>query len=200
MPARLACIVEGHGEVEAVPVLLRRIAAQVAPELALVIDPVLRIPRSKAVKPNEVERGVTLAAHKLQGAGAILILLDSDEDCPATLGPALLDRAQRTRSDLPIAVVLAKHEFEAWFLASAESLRGARGLSPDLAPPPDPESIRDAKGWLSQRLPVRDSYRETLHQASFADRLDLDLARARSGSFDKCYRDVQRLLRAMSEQ
>ena len=30
-PLRIACIVEGHGEVEAVPILIRRIAATIDP-------------------------------------------------------------------------------------------------------------------------------------------------------------------------
>ena len=92
-------------------------------------------PEIKVVKKGELERAVELAARKIGGQGAIFILLDSDDDCPAQLGPALLCRALEVRSDLPIAVVLAKHEFEAWFLAAAESLRGYKGLKNDLAPP-----------------------------------------------------------------
>ncbi|MBI3977753.1 MAG: DUF4276 family protein [Chloroflexi bacterium] len=79
-------------------------------------------------------------------------MLDSDEDCPAQLGPALLQRAVQTRGDLDVAVVLAKCEFESWFLAAAESLGGQRGLSRPLESPSNPESIRGAEEWLSHRM------------------------------------------------
>ncbi len=42
---RVACIVEGHGEVEAVPILIRRIAAELDPALVLDLSPVFRVPR-----------------------------------------------------------------------------------------------------------------------------------------------------------
>ncbi len=62
-------------------------------------------------------------------------------------------------------------------------------------PPDDPEAVRDAKGWLSARMPPGRRYRETLHQASFSNMFDLDLARA-APSFDKLWRDVGSLIGA----
>ncbi|MEI7672545.1 MAG: hypothetical protein WCK00_10580 [Deltaproteobacteria bacterium] len=46
-PLRLAAIVEGHGEVEAVPVLIRRIAAELDPSLFLQVEPILRTASSQ---------------------------------------------------------------------------------------------------------------------------------------------------------
>lgn len=184
----LACIVEGDGDVEAVPIAIRRIVQEIAPGLALKIHP-LRVPRTKLVKLEELERSVELAARRAGRSGAIVVVLDSDDDCPATLGPELLGRARRTRSDLPISVVLAKREFEAWFLASAKSLRGLRGLADDLEPPPDPEAIRGAKEWLSARMPEGRSYVETLDQSALTASMDLLQAREAS-SFDKLFRDL----------
>lgn len=193
MIVRIACIVEGDGEVKAVPTLIARIAKNRYPELALVISEPIRTSRSKIVREGELERRVELAAQKVKGQGAILILIDSDDDCPAQLGPELLRRASEARSDLPIAVVLAKREFEAWFLAAAESLRGYKGLKNDLESPNNPETIRDAKGWLKQQLERGKKYRETIEQRQLTARFDLDLAR-QADSFDKCYRDIVRLL------
>ena len=122
MTVQIRCIVEGHGEVEAVPILIRRIAASLYPELLIETPPPIRIPRNKVVKEGELERGVELAARNIKSQGGIFIILDSDDDCPAQLGPELLRRALQARGDLPIAVALAKHEFESWFLAAAESL------------------------------------------------------------------------------
>ena len=193
MKVKVACIVEGDGEVEAVPVLIRTIAANLYPELAVDMPRPIRVHRYQVVKEGELEREVELAAEKINGQGAIFIILDSDDDCPAELGPALLNRALQARSDLLIAVVLAKCEFEAWFLAAAESLRGKRGLKNDIRSPSDPEVIRDAKGWLSQQMENSRAYRETRDQPALTALFDIDKAR-QIDSFDKCYRDVVRLL------
>lgn len=190
---KIGCIVEGDGEVAAVPVLIRRIAWDLYPETVIIVERPIRAPRNQVVKSGELERRIELAAQKIGGQGAILIILDSDDDCPAELGPALLDRALQTRSDLPIAVVLAKYEFEAWFLAAAISLRGKRGLKEDLDPPNNPEAIRDAKGWLSKRMGNSKTYSETRDQPALADSFDIEQAR-QADSFDKCYRDIVRLL------
>jgi hypothetical protein len=191
----LTCIVEGHGEVEAVPLMIRRIAHAIDPGLAVKVVQSFRVPRSKLLKPGELERSVELAARRAAG-GAVLILLDCDDDCPAALGPELLARAKRSRPGLAVSVVLAKREFEAWFLAAAESLRGHRGLREDLESPADPEGIRGAKEWLTARMAGSRRYVETLDQSALAACFDLITAR-RAASFDKLYRDVFRLLREL---
>ena len=198
MTLKIGCIVEGHGEVEAVPALIRRIAQNLYPELPIIIERPIRAPKNKVVKEGELESRVELAAERIGGQGAIFIILDSDEDCPAELGPALLHRASQARSDLPIAVVIAKNEFEAWFLAAAESLRGRRGLKNDIHPPNDPEAVRDAKGWLDRRMENNESYSETTDQPALAALFDIEQAR-QADSFDKCYRDIVRLLEKLQK-
>ena len=192
MTVRIGCIVEGEGDEKAVPILIRRIAENLYPELQLVMPAPIRVYRNKVVKEGELERAVELTARNIRGQGAIFIILDSDDDCPAQLGPELLRRALEVRGNLPIAVVLAKHEFEAWFLAAAESLQGQRGLRNDLQSPNNPEAIRGAKEWLRQRMEGR-KYRETVDQPGLTARFDLAQAR-HANSFDKCYRDIIRLL------
>ena len=186
---RIATIVEGHGEVGAVPVLLRRIAERVSPEIALDLPRPIRVPRNKVVRAGELERAVALAAARAGADGCILILLDANGDCPAQLAPRLLGRAVSARPDRDIRVVLAKMEYEAWFLAAAASL----GIGGGVEPPGDPEAVRDAKGWLSARMRAGGPYRATLHQAAFSAAFDLDLARL-APSFDKLWRDVRGLI------
>ena len=198
MTVQIGCIVEGHGEVEAVPILIRRVAESLYPELLVDTPRPIRVSRNQIVKAGELERAVELAARKISGQGAIFILLDSDEDCPALLGPELLRRALQARSDLPIAVVLAKHEFEAWFLVTAKSLRGQRGLRNDLQPPNNPEAISGAKEWLSQRMEGTGTYSPTVDQPGLTVHFDLDQAR-QADSFDKCYRDIARLLNELQK-
>ncbi len=193
MEIDLGCVVEGHGEMEALPILIRRIAEAVDPTIALRVHHPIRISRSKLLRPGELERATRLAALNAGGGGAVLIVLDSDDDCPATLAAELLARARHTVGHLPISVVLPKREFEAWFLAAAESLRGVRGLSEELAGPPDPEAVRGAKEWLSDRMVTGRKYRETLDQAALTARFDMAAAR-RADSFDKLCREVRRLI------
>ncbi len=190
---------EGHGELEAVPVLVRRIAGELHPGHPVRIAHPFRVPRTRLIKPGELERSVELAARRAGRGGGILIILDSDDECPAALGPELLQRAMAVRPDLPISLVLAKREFEAWFLAAAESLRGSRGLAGDLDPPEEPEMIRGAKEWLTARMTGSLHYRETLDQPALAAVFDLTAAR-RADSFDKLYRDVSRLLNTLVDR
>lgn len=198
---RIAPIVEGHGECEAVPILVRRIARDIHPGLVPRILSPLRVPASRLLKEGEIERSVQFAARKLGGLGGIIVLVDCDWDngCPAQDGPALLRRAKQARGDLPISVILAKKEFEAWFLASAESIRGEHDLPADLESPPNPEEIRDAKGWLSKRMPAGRSYSETVDQPALTAVFDTAAARHSSDSFDKCYREIEAMLRALRE-
>jgi hypothetical protein len=176
---------------------MRRIAGIVDPGLGIKVTTVIRTPRSKLVKTGELERVVELAARKLARPAAILLLLDADTDCPAELGPSLLHRARTQRADLPIAAVLAKHEFENWFIASAESLRGLRGLPQDLTAPQDPEGIEAAKAWLSTRMPRHSPYSETIDQPALTAQFNLEMARC-SRSFDKVHREIERLLAAVT--
>lgn len=81
----------------------------------------------------------------------MLVLLDADDDCPAELGPELLRRAAEA-TQLPVRVVLPKIEIEAWVLSRIESVRGVRGISRGAKTPADPESIRNAKAALSDRM------------------------------------------------
>ena len=191
--SRVVCIVEGHGEVEATPIIIRRISQLIDPGSFVQIPSPIRVPKSKLLRSGELERAVELAAQKAGNRGGILILLDSDSDCPAHLGPQLLQRATTARSDIPISVVLAKWEFESWFIAAAESLRGLRNLAEDLAPPANIEDIQGAKEWLSKQMPSRLAYSETLDQPALASHFDFQAAR-HVDSFDKMYREEERLL------
>ena len=193
MTIQIGCIVEGHDEVEAVPVLIRRVAANLYPELAVIVPRPIRIARNKLLQAGGLEQWVEIVSVRVGAQGAIFVILDSDENCPAELGPDLLHRALRVQTVLPIAVVLAKCEFEAWFLAAAESLRGQRDLGDNIRPPNDPEAIRGAKEWLSHQMEGSRTYSETHDQPALTALFDMEQAR-QTDSFDKCYRDIVRLL------
>ena len=177
---------------QAVPVLIRRIFAEVSPlDPPEVLRPI-RVHRQRVLRDGELERYVALAAGRVGSDGGALILLDADEDCPAELGPRVLRRARAFRPDLRIESVVAKCEFEGWLIAGIEPLAGTRGLTRELAAPADSEAIRGAKEWLSRRM--EGSYRPTADQAAWSARFDMDLARRRSPSFDKMWRATEALV------
>jgi hypothetical protein len=186
---RIATIVEGHGDVVAVPILIRRLIE--ASGVPVSMQRPIRLPRGKLVKKDEFQRVIELAARATSVEDRILVLFDSDEDCAARLAPQLRAWAAQARSDRRVHVVLAVREFEAWFLAAAGSLAGQRGLAADVGPPADPEAVADAKGWLSGRMRTR--YSETIDQPAFAATFDLVAART-CPSFEKLAREVGAML------
>ena len=94
-----------------------------------------------------------------------------------------------------IGVAIAKREFESWFIGSAESIAGHRGLRTGLISHPNPESVPGAKEWLTRNM-VDKVYRETSDQKELARIFDLDKARQQCPSFDKFFREVERLCHA----
>jgi hypothetical protein len=154
----------------------------------------MRIPRGKIAIAGGIERGVSAAALRVSGRGGVLILLDADDDCPAEYGPVLLARAKGARPDKSVSVVLANREFEAWFLAAAQSLAGQFGFPAEFPRPQNPELPRDRKGLLTKSRPKGQPYKETVDQAPLTSAFDLKMAREHSDSFGKFYREVSRLL------
>jgi hypothetical protein len=189
-------IVEGHSEVQSVPVLLRRILGTLNIYNICIARP-YRVKRQKITKEGELERVIQLALQDPPGVAAIIVLLDADDDCPKVLGSSLLARAEKTTS-LPVAVVIANRELEGWFLGAKESLRGIRGIKEDARPPENPEAIRGAKEHLESNMSGSRKYMETDDQPALAAQMDLELAISRCPSFCKFFREVQRLAEAMS--
>lgn len=192
-PAFVAPIVEGHGELEAVPALLHRIALDSGLPAQLLVNPPIRIKSGSLLNDKPYfHKYVSLAAAKAAArAGTVLLLLDCEDDCPRELGPRLLSAAQSVRPDVSYLVALAYREYESWFLAAATSLRDEWGLPENLHPPGNVEAIRNAKGWLGSRM--RESYDPGRHQLAFTRLFDIQQART-SPSFDRLYLRVLQLL------
>ena len=121
-----------HGEVEAVPVLLRRFAAE-AGVFDVRIGTPIRRRRPEMVREDPLRRAVELARRQ-PGCSAILVLFDGDDDCPRALAPTIERWASDAAAGVPCAVVMAHREYEAWFLAAIESLVGPTRPSRRRAP------------------------------------------------------------------
>jgi hypothetical protein len=187
-------IVEGLSEVQAVPVLLRRLLSRLGREDIQIARP-FRVSRLKVVRPGELERAILQGSRDRKNLSGLLVLLDADDDDPASLEAHLVERC-RAASALPTVVVAARRELESWFLGGKEAFRGFRGIRPDANAPPDPESIRGAKERLSRNMAGR-SYVEVDDQPAFAERLDLDLAFQRCASLQRLAAELERLAKAI---
>jgi hypothetical protein len=185
-------IVEGQSEVESVPILLRRICNQMQAFHIQIARP-FRVKRNKVVLKGELERAIEQGVRDRDNIGAILVFLDAEDDCPAKLGPQLIERCKKT-TQFPMTVVLANTEMEGWFLGGKESLRGVCGIRLDAVAPPNPESIRGAKERLTQNMDHGRRYLEVDDQPTLAAQIDFNLTRNRCPSFDKFLREAQKLI------
>lgn len=180
---KLYPIVEGHGEVTALPVLLRRLLAKAECYHVDVGSPIRRS-QSQFRNKEAVQAAVSLA--KLQPhCAAIVLLFDGEDDCPKNLAETVRAWAKEAAMDTPCDVVIAYREYETWFLAALESLSGQYGIRVDAAAPSNPESRRDAKGWLEDFMPRHRAYSETSDQAAMSAVFDMGLAHQRNRSFRK---------------
>jgi len=78
MPFCIVPIVEGQGEVLAVPELFRRIIAELDLGASIEVGRPARQPKDKLLEDGELQRALGLAANEIGQEGAIFILLDSD--------------------------------------------------------------------------------------------------------------------------
>jgi hypothetical protein len=191
-------IVEGHGEVAALPALLHRFGALMPLETGFLINEPIRVHRDRFLSNrDEFKRMLGLAALKCLGQGWILILLDADDDCPKELGETILQRAREVAPESRISVVFANREYEAWFVAAAASLNGVCGFEFHDKNLPEAESIRGAKEWISKRI-RNGRYHEVQDQPVFTRRMNLEMAMSGSRSLRKLYSEWQKQMTADS--
>lgn len=192
---RIVPIVEGHGENNAIRILLQRIWQELLGGDYVDIVKPIRGSKGRLVQRSELSRAVDLAVLKLREGesddrGMVLILVDADDDLPCELGPGLLEQAREQRSDMDISCVVANVEYETWFVAAASSLGEYLEL-PAEAVPAHPEDQRAGKAWI-QRHFRGVKYSETVDQPAMTSRMDLALCRERSPSFDKLCRELEK--------
>lgn len=128
--------------------------------------------------------------------GAILIVQDLDDGCPLHEARHLALQIQQRQLAVPVAVVLAHREYEAWFLASIETLAGHRGLPAGLTYMGNVEDRRGAKEWLTKQMPPGRAYKETVDQVKFTQLIDFGVAQQRSRSFRRLSHAIEQVLTA----
>jgi hypothetical protein len=176
-------IVEGHGEVQAAPILLRRLLEEAQCQGIGVGRPIRRT-QSQLRSKEGIQAGVRLALLQPECA-AVVILFDGEDDCPKELGAKVRLWAQDVAVGKPCDVAIAYREYETWFLAALESLRGSHGIRTDATAPTNPEAKRDAKSTLEEFMPADRAYSETGDQPAMSATFDMALAHRRNRSFRK---------------
>lgn len=172
-------IVEGHGDVESIGPLLRRVSHY---HEQYDINPVSRPIRGGALgkfrNPEQLGRYVRLGALRAE-ADSIIIAVDCDDHC------AKVEVENMTRVLQPIAEELQKkigvcffvREFECMFLHCMEDIAAHFPdlgiLLPCPVSPDKIEGVRDAKGTLSRQMQFG-SYKETRDQHRFVHALSMD--------------------------
>ncbi|MFT4050400.1 MAG: DUF4276 family protein [Solirubrobacterales bacterium] len=193
---RIASIVEGHGEVEAVPILVRRLVTHFDPSCTADWIRPHRCPRSQLVADvSEMrDKAVARAIYDADSSGAVLVVLDSDDDCPVELSKAVAAKIEPACAarGVGFGIVVANREFEAWFLSAPNSIRGVRGIPEDAEFPSEPESVRGAKERLG-KLMESGNYSPTVDQPRFSSAIDIEEARLSSRSFRRLCTEMERL-------
>ena len=179
---RLVCVVEGKGEVQAMPNLCARILVSLSAHQWFVEKDPIRRPRSQLVdervksprrpcRKDGVHKALEMAAAR--HADAILVTCDADDDCPGVWADSVAATQERST---PTAAVMAVREFEAWLLWGYSDTELAKIKASD------PDLIRNAKGKLEKLVA---GYEPTTHQLALTRNIDIQRLRARSRSFDK---------------
>lgn len=201
---RIAPIVEGDGEVMAVPRLLRRIEKELIAGVSFDVLRPWRLKRGYVFPFRDQKVGEALKVSALNllrhpapaSKSAILVLMDRDPNPEPTcrLGPRLLDNVRRVADPrVPVTCVLADVEFESWFVAAADSLskylefheeRGTKSVTGEKP---------KGKSWIERHF-KNHRYSETVDQIELTKAMDLRLCRQYSPSFDKLCRELERLV------
>lgn len=189
-------IVEGLGDIKAVPALLTRIL-QNEGQWSWYAGKAHQAHNLHTLKKG-LERFLRHAANE-KNCAAILILLDLDDGCPKKEAESLALEIQTFNLPQPVAIAFAHREYEAWFLASLPTIAGHYGLPSDVLYEGDVESKRDAKGWFKQRMLGR-KYNPLIHQKKFTSLIDLELAYENSRSFRRLYHAIEQLLAAAEKR
>lgn len=185
-------IVEGDGETTAAPLLLRRLLWENQQRFDVRIARARNAHgRSNLTKIDGLEK--FLERIRREPADAVLVLLDADQDCAKELAEDLAARTRVLGLPFPVAIVCAKCEYEAWFLASLETIMG-------ISYEDDVEAKRGVKEWLSAQMLPDSVYQETKDQAAMTQQIDFTLARERSRSFRRLEHAIEELLDAIDGQ
>lgn len=183
----IGLVIEGVGDLRALPELLRRHMHSRGDYRDLLGKPVPLHGGGNASKASGIEGYVAPAASR-PGCRGVLVVLDSDGKCIKEMAEELISRLQDV-SHKPFRLALAERDFEDWLYCSAETL-GLSGLEFD----PGKRGLGEIRRALKPG-----TYTKPVHQPRFASRLSLDVARPRSESLDRAIERFEELLELLPD-
>jgi hypothetical protein len=215
---KIVLFVEGDGEAEAMPKLVKRLLTeQNAWDTVILDQDVFRIGEvAKIVKDDfRLWKNKLEASLKRRNVGGVLLVLDGDVKkikgkafCAASVAKELAGEAKAIGGGLrfSVAVVFARQEYESWLIAGVasladKSLPDGRVIASDaVAPSGDlEESPRGAKEWLGKV--VEGGYKPTSDQATLTDLVDIDVIRGRKlRSFRRLESAISQLILAIRKE
>lgn len=198
---KIVPIVEGPGEVEAVPALLWKLLAERERYDIQIGEPQNAHGCGNLTAPGGLEKFVKNAWTK-RDCGAVLILMDAEEQCAMQLASEFSRRILAMGVRFTVATVIAKSEYEAWFLASLETIAGEKlgkrqCLPAGLSYSDNVEDRVGVKGWITRQLSEERIYKETLDQVAMTRLLDPVKARERSRSFCRLCHTLEQVVEAI---
>jgi hypothetical protein len=218
---RLVLLGEGHGELTALPVLVKKVLAEKDHKQLLYVDKdVIRIKPCDLVKWDKLKQcedpakwlSALAIASRRRDVGGVLAVYDGDaKTFPAgSSSPFCASVAARFMSSaaadvgagrtFSLSVVFACVEFETWLIAGLESLRGKRLSDGRLVLPADvtfPAGDVEChgKGWLERYC---QNYRPARDQSVLTELVTLESIRAKKlRSFQRFEHAVEQLLTAV---
>ena len=192
MTKLIAQIVEGFGEVESVPQILRRRIVELgqaggesdAP-VWLTYPPLNARGRGNLLVDGGIEENVRIAA-RIPDVFAILVVLDAESDAECILGPEMLARAEQAAAGVPVRVCLAVRQFENWLAASV--VNGQEWA-------PTPETYESAGAIESIKARIESGrYKKTTNQPRLTGAMDHSLVAERCPSFARLLRCIDELV------
>jgi hypothetical protein len=212
-PKRLVLFVEGPGDTQAAPALVKHLLTELQAWEHVLLD-------NRPFEVGNVEQMTSAgdktwlrllrAASRRGNLGAVLLLLDGDAErvrgetfCPVTFGRRLAEWARQAGAGVgfSVACVFARMEYESWVIGCADHLAGVPlpdgrpGIKAGTSPPAGDleEAPRDAKGWLSRH--IEGGYRNTRDQLPLTQLMTEHLDALR----DRQIRSFLRLDNALAE-
>lgn len=173
---KLQLIVEGFGEVQAAPTLVRNTLFANGIYDCEVLRPHRRccLPALESNNWTNFDRFLETAF--IEGA-SVLWMLDCDDGCPIDWISKIYDHLNGAYLKQPLAIVLWVREFEVLFLYDWQKLVESLGALP-CETVANPEAIRGVKGFIDRHLPNGIIYKETTHQNSITAMLDINQLRS----------------------
>ena len=215
---RLVLLGEGHGDEDALPVLVRKLLRERGKGEEFFVDGQVFRGASymkwdrEGRRPDYTQWISRVAAASRRGdLGGVLAIYDGDAPvfpagsktpfCAASAAKVLAQAAAEAGAGktFSLAVVFACIEYESWIIAGIESLAGKRYKDGRPAIPldlkfPSGDCESHGKRWLEQHYR---GYRPTLDQSALTDLLDLGVVRAKGlRSFKRLEHAIDQLLDA----